>query len=121
MKKILLFLIVFAGTTVMANTPAPEYNDVNNSCRERGVTVSTTSSSVNVDVPKQLSSGLAATDEYNVNVRVTTNEGSYNYDSRTTGLGSKDSSTSTNHYETYQSSRSNNEEVKKVDVMCYDR
>lgn len=110
MKKILLFLIVFTSmdVMVMANTQAPNYTDVNNSCRERGVAVSATSSSVKVDAPihKDGSSRKLNSD---VNVRVTTNQGSYNYDSRSTGLGDHNESTYTNHYSTYSTTPGSDE------------
>ena len=120
MKKILLFLIVFTSMDVMANTQAPNYTDVNNSCRERGVAVSATSSTVKVDAPAH-EDGYSRELNSDVNVRVTTNKGSYNYDSRSTGLGGHNESTYTNHYSTYSTTPGSDEKIEKVEVMCYDR
>ena len=103
----------------MANTQAPNYTDVNNSCRERGVAVSATSSTVKVDAPAH-EDGYSRELNSDVNASVPTNTGSYHYDSRSTGLGGHSASTYTNHYRTYSTTPGSDEKTKTVEVLCYE-
>lgn len=110
----MFFGISSAAIAAMQNPPVTDRND---SCRDRGVSVNTSSTAVTI------SNNSTKPADYNMNV--TTQSGNtYNYDSRNSTNSTSASSTST-YTQTPKvdgsSSYYSSDNIESVDIKCYDR
>ena len=103
-------LFVFGSVSAMItpnDPPKTQYNDINNSCRERGVTVTYEAGGRNIKVDKPHGS----TTEYNISTERTTGART-NYDSRT-DITSFDSSGKSN--------KDGKANISRIDIQCFDK
>ena len=105
----LFSLFTFVSVSAMMtpdNPPKTQYNDINNSCRERGVTVNYEAGGKNIEVNRNVQ-----TTDYNISMERTTGE-RINYDTRT-DLSSFGSSGKSN-----EKGEAN---ISRIDIQCYDK
>ena len=115
MKTLFMAIALFCGVAMASaanpNNP-PKINDIDNSCKDRGVSVSYENGTARVTSPKNV--------DFNVEVRRETCVNSYDTRSGGTGVHTE-SPTRTDSNQWDDGAYKNREKASQINIKCYDK